>query len=113
MLRTVSDGADVVLDDRGHEWVIVNAYGTGKREDTEGREINTVMPDVDIDTVALKRTNSLQDDRSQYRHVHVNAPEHLAVDVDLCESVWKLKKHERLLAKRADEMAVSRHRGAH
>lgn len=106
MLRTASDGADVVVADGGHEWSVSNPHGTGKREDSDGRSIRAASPDSELDIAALKRTSSLQDDRSQYRGMRVASPDHLAVDVELCELVWKLRKRERTLAKRAADMAV-------
>lgn len=105
MLRTASDGADVIIGDGGQEWEVANPHGTGKREDVDGRSIRS-GGDPDIDTQALKRTTSLQDDRAAYRGMHVSSPSHLAVDVALCEQVWKLRKRERMLAKRAADMAV-------
>lgn len=33
MLRTASDGADVVVEENGLEWEVVNPHGVGKRDE--------------------------------------------------------------------------------
>lgn len=120
MLRTASDGADVIADHQGLEWAVANGHGTGKRLDTQ------VSGSVDDESVApeavpplavptgvaalrgatLRRSHSLQD-RAHYRGMHVCDASHLVHDVGMCEVVWKLRKREQQLAKRAADMAVS------
>lgn len=117
MLRTASDGADVVADHGGLEWAVANGHGTGKRLDADhGVEhecaVTPVSPLAAPTGVAalrgatLHRSHSLQD-RQHYRGMHVCDPAHLAIDVGMCDVVWKLRKREKILSKRAADMAVS------
>jgi hypothetical protein len=57
MLRTASDGADVVIEENGLEWEVVNPHGVGKR-------------DAPVD-FQLRRRHSLQD-RLVYRELRVS-----------------------------------------
>lgn len=111
MLRTASDGADVIADPNGIEWAVANGHGTGKRldgsVDSESVEAVPVADGVAARSKTLRRSQSLQADRRVYRSRHVNEPAHLAIDVAMCEVVWALRKRERMLAKRTADMAVS------
>lgn len=126
LLRTASDGADVVADNQGLEWAVANGHGTGKRLDADAsvagdtddlapsgtsaaEAVGPLVVPTGVDALrgaTLRRSHSLQD-RAHYRGMHVCDAHHLAVDVGMCEMVWNLRKRERLLAKRAADMAVS------
>ncbi|TXT11833.1 uncharacterized protein COLE_02243 [Cutaneotrichosporon oleaginosum] len=112
MLRTASDGADVIVDSNGLEWAVANGHGTGKRIEGSVDSDSIAATPVDDGTAVresvnpLCRSHSLQADRRVYRSRHVTEPAQLALDVAMCEVVWELRKRERMLAKRADDMSI-------
>ncbi|ORX33965.1 hypothetical protein BD324DRAFT_653662 [Kockovaella imperatae] len=92
MLRTTSDGADVVLEDGAPEWKVVRPHGSFKGQ-----------RGVDKNITALKRTRSLQD-RLFYRDLLISPAEHLAIDVEMCNVVSELRIREKRLAQRAKDL---------
>lgn len=64
MLRTCSDGADVVLEEDGLEWEVINPHGTGA-----GRDLGRSGPFGNY--AELRRRHSLQN-REAYAHVIVS-----------------------------------------
>lgn len=109
MLRTASDGADVVVAPGGNEFAVANPHGTGRREEAVVDGTVQLEPqlesDFGIDRAALKRTNSFQN-RSYYRGFRIKPKDHLAVDVEMCALVWELRKKEKALQKRTEDMMV-------
>lgn len=96
MFRTASDGVDVV--DSGAEWPPTTSTGSRKP-----------LPDFTPPAEPPKpperpRRHSLQD-RSQYRGVRVADANLLAIDVELCETVWRFMERERALRKGTEAMA--------
>lgn len=62
MLRTSSDGADVVIEEGGMEWEIVEPHGTGRGQRRRATD--------ESEDAALVRRHSLQD-RLAYRDIRV------------------------------------------
>ncbi|BEI81264.1 hypothetical protein CcaverHIS002_0204240 [Cutaneotrichosporon cavernicola] len=109
LMRMASDGADVIAGPNDAEWAVANGRGSGKRID-ESADTESVEaaqgPEGVVRVKVLRRSQSFQADRRVYRTRHVSDPTHLAIDVAMCEVVWELRKRERMLAKRADDMSV-------
>ncbi|GMK54371.1 hypothetical protein CspeluHIS016_0109570 [Cutaneotrichosporon spelunceum] len=109
LARTASDGADIITAPNGLHWTVANGRGSGKRID---ESVDTESADAPLEPQGvvrgkvLRRSQSLQADRRVYRSRHVNDPTHLSIDVAMCEVVWELRRRERMLAKRADDMSV-------
>ncbi|WVR04726.1 hypothetical protein IAU60_001737 [Kwoniella sp. DSM 27419] len=95
MLRTSSDGADVVVEETGMEWEVTNPRGTGKREDA--MEANEAL--------TLSRRHSLVT-TEDYQSMRRVTPEHLRVDVEMCAVVLELRVRERQLAQRAKDVKL-------
>nr|XP_019008341.1 uncharacterized protein I206_06900 [Kwoniella pini CBS 10737]OCF47122.1 hypothetical protein I206_06900 [Kwoniella pini CBS 10737] len=91
MLRTASDGADVVIEETGMEWEVTNPHGTGKRDgEIVGQRI-------------LELTRRMFDSISFDRYLH---SEHLQIDVEMCAVVLDLREREKQLSKRAKDVKL-------
>ncbi|WRT64661.1 uncharacterized protein IL334_001595 [Kwoniella shivajii] len=95
MLRTASDGADVVVEETGMEWEVTNPHGTGKREASglEGKVLE------------LTRRHSLEQ-IDLYNDMRRVGPENLQIDVEMCAVVLELKERERQLAQKARDVKL-------
>ncbi|ORY30331.1 hypothetical protein BCR39DRAFT_564873 [Naematelia encephala] len=98
MLRTSSDGADVMIEEGGMEWEVVNPHGTGRGQSER------------YEHVELKRRHSLQD-RTEYKNMRILSitdtnREHLAVDVQMCRIVLEMRERERQLATKEQELQI-------
>nr|XP_018265333.1 uncharacterized protein I303_01697 [Kwoniella dejecticola CBS 10117]OBR87491.1 hypothetical protein I303_01697 [Kwoniella dejecticola CBS 10117] len=86
MLRTASDGADVVVEETGMEWEVTNPHGTGKR---------------DGDVVGQRSTGNIL---IQCQRSRILGSEHLQVDVEMCAVVLDLREREKELSRRAKDV---------
>ncbi|KAL1407262.1 hypothetical protein Q8F55_006680 [Vanrija albida] len=103
MERTASDGADVTLDENGHEWDVTNPSGTGKRQFLDGH-IEDAGGIVIPNRKKLLRRSSLKEPKSEYAEMRIKAADHLLIDVEMCAVVWELRKREKKLAQRVEDM---------
>ncbi|KAK8847532.1 hypothetical protein IAR55_005390 [Kwoniella newhampshirensis] len=94
MLRTASDGADVIVEENGMEWEVTNPHGTGKR-DGHG----------ELKQILVARRHSFEH-KEHYRDVRRLAPEQLQVDVEMCAVVLELRERERQLAQRVKDVKL-------
>ncbi|WWD21623.1 hypothetical protein CI109_106109 [Kwoniella shandongensis] len=95
MLRTSSDGADVVVEENGLEWEVTNPHGTGKR-DKDGDILRRLV---------VARRHSFEH-KEYYKDVRRLAPEHLQVDVEMCAVVLELREREKQLAQRVKDVKL-------
>lgn len=100
MTRTASDGADML--DSGAEWPL--STSTGSRKPLPNFESPPTAVSESPRPPERARRHSLQG-RSEYRGLRVSDPQLLAVDVELCETVWRFMAREAALRQRADDMA--------
>ncbi|ODN79552.1 hypothetical protein L202_03507 [Cryptococcus amylolentus CBS 6039] len=89
MLRSSSDGADVVLDDSGMEWEVMNPRGTGKRGDG------------DLFASTMRRHSF--DNLEEFEGVRMLSAQHLQVDVEMCSVVLELRLKERILSQKVKD----------
>ncbi|WVQ75907.1 hypothetical protein IAR50_005542 [Cryptococcus sp. DSM 104548] len=89
MLRSCSDGADVVLDDSGMEWEVTNPRGTGRRSDG------------DLFASTMRRHSF--DNLEEFEGVRMLSAQHLQVDVEMCSVVLELRAKERILAQKVKD----------
>ncbi|WVQ83185.1 hypothetical protein IAT38_005324 [Cryptococcus sp. DSM 104549] len=96
MLRANSDGADVVLEEGGHEWEVTNPRGTGRREADFGEE---------EEEMRMTRRHSF-DDADFYRGTRTLAPHHMLIDVEMCAVVLQLREKERQLGQKVKDVKL-------
>jgi len=100
MLRTRSGPADTALDN-----VTASAPPTAQGHGL-GLYPNEKIGRLPFDAARKLKRNKSFSHPSEYRGVRRKPPQHLAVDVAMCQVVWDLRKRERELAKRAADMQV-------
>ncbi|GFZ47816.1 hypothetical protein JCM24511_05563 [Saitozyma sp. JCM 24511] len=105
MLRTASDGADVVIEEGGNEWEVLNPHGTakGQHDDWAPLRMAELRRRWGVACDGTDVRHSLQD-RMAYSDVRVSPSEHLAIDVEMCAVVLELREKERELARKEDEL---------
>ncbi|OCF33863.1 hypothetical protein I316_04575 [Kwoniella heveanensis BCC8398] len=92
MLRTSSDGADVVVEETGMEWEVTNPHGTGKREG-EG----AIPPREAMHSLESYET---------YENMRRISHQHLQVDVEMCAVVLELREREKQLIQRVKDVKM-------
>ncbi|WVF69686.1 hypothetical protein IAT40_004465 [Kwoniella sp. CBS 6097] len=97
MLRTSSDGADVVVEETGMEWEVTNPHGTGKREGQGGIAAREAL--------LSHRRHSLEPYEA-YENMRRISHEHLQVDVEMCAVVLELREREKQLVQRVKDVKL-------
>ncbi|WVQ98166.1 hypothetical protein IAU59_005288 [Kwoniella sp. CBS 9459] len=97
MLRTSSDGADVVIEETGMEWEVTNPHGTGKREGEGAVNAREAM---------LRHRRHSLEPYDAYMNMRRISHEHLQVDVEMCAVVLELREREKQLVQRVKDVKL-------